>query len=73
MLKATRKKKKKHNKTVTLAKSKLNSIEIKTFEELINNEIGQEDFTTIINEERNCRKLKENIGMMKPQRGNTEK
>ena len=35
------------------------------FEPLINNEIGHEDFMTIINEEKNYRKLKENIRMMK--------
>ena len=33
-----------------LAKSKLNSIERKVSEALINNEITHEDFTTIINE-----------------------
>ena len=35
-----------------LARSKLNSIENKISEELINNEISHEDFTTIINEEK---------------------
>ena len=35
-----------------LAISKLNSIEIKISEPLINNEINHEDFTTIINEEK---------------------
>ena len=34
-----------------LARSKLNSIESKISEALINNEISQEDFMTIINEE----------------------
>ena len=50
-----------------LARSKLNSIEIKIFEALINNEISHEDFMTIINEERNYRELKESIRMMKGQ------
>ena len=36
-----------------LARSKLNSIEIKISEALINNEISHEDFMTIINEEKN--------------------
>ena len=36
-----------------LARSKLNSIESKISEALINNEISHEDFTTIINEEKN--------------------
>ena len=42
-----------------LPKSKLNSIESKISEALINNEISHEDFTMIINEERNYRELKE--------------
>ena len=68
LLKATRnKKKKKHNKIVMLARSKLNSIEGKISEALINNQISHEDFITIINEERNYRKLKESIRMMKGQ------
>ena len=36
-----------------LARIKLNSIEIKISEALINNEISHEDFITIINEEKN--------------------
>ena len=35
-----------------LARSKLNSIESKISEALINNEISHEDFMTIINEEK---------------------
>ena len=38
-----------------LARSKLNSIDSKISEALINNEISQEDFMTIINEEKNIR------------------
>ena len=67
MLKTTRSKEKKHNKIVILARSKLNSIEIKTSEQQINNEISHENFMTIINEERNYRELKESIKMMKGQ------
>ena len=52
LLKTTRSKKKKHNKTVMLARSKLNSIENKISMDLINNEIKHEDFTTIIDEEK---------------------
>ena len=51
-LKTTPKKEKKHNKIVVFARRKLNSIESKISEALINNEISQEDFTTIINEEK---------------------
>ena len=67
LLKATRNKKKKHNEIVMLAKSKLNSIESKISEALINNQISHEDFITIINEERNYRDLKESFRMMKGQ------
>ena len=67
LLKATRNKNMKHNKIVMLARSKLNSIESKISEALINNQISHEDFVTIINEERNYRELKESIRMMKGQ------
>ena len=73
LLKTTRNKKKKHNKIVMLARSKLNSIESKISEALINNEISHEDFITIINEERNYRELKESIRMMNSQRSDIEK
>ena len=46
-----------------LARIKLNSVEGKISEALINNE----DFVTIINEERNYRELKESIRMMEGQ------
>ena len=45
-----------------LARSKLNSIEIKISEALINNEISHKDFITIINEQRNYRELKKALG-----------
>ena len=50
-----------------LARSKLHSIERKICETLMNNQIGHEDFMTIINEERNYRELKESIKLMKGQ------
>ena len=56
-----------------LAKKKLNGIESKIFETLINNEISHEDFITIINEERNYRELRESIRMMNSKRSDTEK
>ena len=56
-----------------LVRSKLNSIESKISEALINNEISQEDFVTIINEEKKYRELKESIRMMNSQRSDTEK
>ena len=67
LLKRTRNKKKKHNKIIMLARSKLNSIESKISEALINNKISHEDFLTIINEERNYIELKQSIRMMKGQ------
>ena len=65
--KATRNKKKKHNKIVMLARSKLNSIESKISDALVNNQISHEDLMKIINEERNYSELKESIRMMKGQ------
>ena len=50
-----------------LARSKLNRIESKISEALMNNQIIHEDFMTISNEERNYRELKESIRMMKSQ------
>ena len=72
LLKTTRYKKKKHNIIVMLARSKWNSIESKIFEALINNEIGREDFMTIINEEKKYRKLKESIRMLNIQWSDVE-
>ena len=56
-----------------LARSKLNSIESKISEALINNEISHEDFVTILNEENKCQELKERIRMMNSQRSDVEK
>ena len=72
-LKTIRNKKKKHNKIVMLARSKLNSIESKISEALINNEISHEDFMTILNEEKKYRELKENIRMMNSYRIDAKK
>ena len=72
LLKTTRNKKRKHNKIVILARSKLNSIESKISEALINNEISHEDFMKIINEDRNYRELKESIRMMKSKKIDTD-
>ena len=52
-LKTIRNKKKKDNKIVMLARSKLNCIESKISEALINKEISPEDFMTIIMKKRN--------------------
>ena len=51
--KITRNKKKKHNKIVTLAKSKLNSLETLTSQGLIDIEISHEEFKKMVNEKKN--------------------
>ena len=70
MLKTAQNKRKKHNKVITLTRSKLNSAESKISKALI---ISHEDFMIIINEERKYRELKESIRMMKSQRSDSEK
>ena len=73
VLKTIKNKKKKHNKIFMLARSKLNSMESKISEALINNEISHEDFMTILNKENKYQELKESIRMMNSQRSNVEK
>ena len=55
LLKATQNKKKKHNKIVTPARSKLNSIESKISEALISSKNSHGDFMIIINEQKKSR------------------
>ena len=61
LLKTTRNKKKKHDKILTLAKSKLNSIESLVSKALINMEISHEEYTTILKEKDKNEKMKENV------------
>ena len=56
-----------------LPRSKLNSIESKVSEALINSEISHEDFMTSINEQKRYRELKVSIQMMNIQRSDIEK
>ena len=72
-LKTIRNKKKKHNKIIMLATSKLNSVENKISKALMDNKISHEDFETIINEETKYRELKESIRMINSHRRNAEK
>ena len=72
-LKTARNKKRKHNKIAMLARSKLNSIENKISEALIDNKISHEDFMTILNEEKKYWEMKEGIRMMNSQRIDAEK
>ena len=72
-LKTIRNKKKKQNKIVMLARTKLNSIERKISEALINNEISHEDFMSILNGEKTYREyVLESIGMMNSQKSDVE-
>ena len=56
-----------------LARSKLNRIESKISETLTINEISLENFTTIINKEKNYQQLKESIKIIKSERSDTGK
>ena len=61
LLNITRKKKKKHDKILMLAKSKLNSIETLISQALIDMEISHEEFITILKEKDKYEKMKENL------------
>ena len=61
LLTTTRNKKKKHDKILMLAKSKLNSIETLVSQALIDMEISHEEFITILKEKDKYEKMKENV------------
>ena len=61
LLKETRKKKKKLSKTIILAKSKLNSIETLMPQALIDLEISNEEYETIVNEKEKYDQMMESI------------
>ena len=61
ILQITKKRKKKHNKIITLAKSKLNTIEILLSNALNDSKISHEEFTNIITEKNKYENMKENI------------
>ena len=56
-----RSKKKKHDKILLLAKSKLNSIETLISQALTDMEISHEEFITILNEKDKYEKMKDNL------------
>ena len=60
-LSTTRKKKKKHDKILMLAKSKLSSIETLVWQALIDMEISHGEFITILNEKDKYEKMKDNL------------
>ena len=61
MLKLTKKRKKKNNKIIVLAKNKLNMIDTLLSGALKDSEISHEEFNNIINEANICENIKENI------------
>ena len=61
LLKVTKKRKKKHNKIIVLAKSKLSDIETLLSSELNDSKISHEEFTSIITEKNIYENIKENI------------
>ena len=61
LLNITRNKKKKHDKILMLAKSKLNSIETLISQALIDMEISHEEFIAILKEKDKYEKMKENL------------
>ena len=61
LLNITRNKKKKHDKILMLAKSKLDSIETLISQVLIDMEISHEEFTTILKEKEKYEKMKDNL------------
>ena len=65
ILNITRKKKKKHNKIITLAKNKLNIIETLISQALIDFDISHEEFSKIIHEKNNYEQIKDNIRSVK--------
>ena len=61
LLKVKRKKKKKHNKIVMLAKSKLDSIETSLSQALIDLDVSHGEFKTIVNGKEKYEQMKESI------------
>ena len=61
LLNITRNKKKKHDKILMLAKSKLDSIETLVSQALIGMEISHEEFNAIIRKKRKYERMKENV------------
>ena len=65
LLQITKKRKKKHNKTITLAKSKLDTIETLLSSALNDSKISHDEFSSIITEKNMCENIKENIKEIK--------
>ena len=65
LLNITRKKKKKHNKIIALARSKLNIIETLISQALIDFEISHEEFSKIMYEKNNYEQIRDHIRTVK--------
>ena len=65
LLNVTRKKKKKHNKIIALARSKLNIIETLISQALTDFDISHEEFSKIIYEKNNYEQIRDNIKSVK--------
>ena len=65
LLNITRKKTKKHNKIIALARSKLNIIEVLISQSLTDFDISHEEFSKIIYEKNNYEQIRDNIRSVK--------
>ena len=70
LLSITRNKKKKHDKILTLVKSKLSSIETIISQALIDMKISHEEFVTVLNERDKYEKMKESLKNVSEKQGN---
>ena len=73
LLKVTKKRKKKHNKIIALAKCKLNMIDTLLSSALNDSKISHEEFTNIINEKNISENIKENIKELTTESNEKEK
>ena len=73
LLKLTKKRKKKHNKIIVLAKNKLNTIDTLLSSALNDSEINHEEFTNIITETNIYENIKENIKELTTESSEEEK
>ena len=71
LLRVTKKRKKKHNKIIALAKSKLNTIDTLLSSALNDSKISHEEFTNIITEKNTYENMKENIRDTKEEKSTT--
>ena len=72
LLQVTKKRKKKHNKIIALAKSKLNTIDTLLSSALNDSKISHEEFTNIITEKNIYENIKENIKDIKEENSTAE-